>query len=322
MPMPWFRVYSETLSDRKLARVARMTGLRRPMILGFWIGILCLANDSPQRGCLLLAEGLPLTIDDIVEELGADAGEFVAAMTVFEALGMISKQQDAWQITNWQSRQFVSDNSTDRVRKHRAKQMQQRSCNVSGTFLGNAPEAEADTDTDTDTEADADADPATAALGQVYARWLDARGGTVNALDGEQIGDLCDLYTPAWVEGAILEANRSKQGGMLPIKYVERILERWKREGFQAPFKSGDHGARQDDPELAERGALEHDWMNLIQSICEGQPPEVAAQIRRLRPWRRHEDTFTIRAKAPDLQQLQVDHPDVYEALIKKVTVI
>ena len=47
MPNPWFRFYSETLRDRKLERIARVTGQPRALIIGVWVTILSLANDSP-----------------------------------------------------------------------------------------------------------------------------------------------------------------------------------------------------------------------------------------------------------------------------------
>jgi len=34
---PWFRVYNEVLSDRKLERVRRMTHLPRVVIRGAWM---------------------------------------------------------------------------------------------------------------------------------------------------------------------------------------------------------------------------------------------------------------------------------------------
>ena len=342
MPMPWFRVYSETLNDRKLTRAARVTGLQQPTILGFWIGILCLANDSPQRGKLLLAKDLPLTTDDIAEELGADASELAAAMDAFATLEMICKQGDMWQITKWNSRQFVSDNSTERVRKHRAQQTTQQTRNVTETFPSNAP----DTEADTDTEADADADATRAATAAVFTHWQSARGGATTALDCEQVGDMCDEYTPEWVDAAILEANKSKRSGLPSLNFLRAILDRWRVEGFEAPFgaqakgqkRGGDLGelagaamGTREDPGVAERiqqqqqqAGLRRDWRAFLAQLCEENnifqlTNRLQAELRQAG---REDGTWLVKANAPIVEYLRGRLPAFYGVLAGKVKLV
>jgi hypothetical protein len=56
--MPWFRFYSEALSDRKLDWIVQDSGLPRLTVLGAWTALLAMANDSPERGRLLVGRGL------------------------------------------------------------------------------------------------------------------------------------------------------------------------------------------------------------------------------------------------------------------------
>ena len=84
--------------------------------------------------------------------------------------------------------------------------------------------------------------------------------GPISPLQAEHLGDLidefeihrCSLPPPSegyehtgdqWVQAAIKEAVRSSNS--INVNYVQAILDRWKREGFNAPFKKrGSNGKR------------------------------------------------------------------------------
>lgn len=120
--MPWFRVYSDILSDRKIKRVCKITGEPRATVIGVWITILALGNDSPERGKLQLCEGLWLAIEELEEETQLDIKVLEKLLAAFRELKMINGEEGEMEITNWQKRQFKSDYSTDRVRAHRERQ--------------------------------------------------------------------------------------------------------------------------------------------------------------------------------------------------------
>lgn len=150
MGYSWFRLYSEMLSDRKVARAARMAGCERATAVGVWVGMMCLASESSERGRLLLAPGVPFTGPDIAEEVGCAETTVAGLLDAFERLEMVTRDGDVLAIVHWNERQYESDKSTARVRRHRARK---RSGNVPETLperSGNAP----DTDSDTDTESD------------------------------------------------------------------------------------------------------------------------------------------------------------------------
>jgi len=147
--MPWFRVYSDILDDKKIKRIARKTGQSKALIIGFWIGLLAIANQGPERGELCLAEGLPIDIEDLIDELGLSEEIVEQLLKAFRAMKMIDGGETMI-ISNWEKRQFASDSSTERTRKYRerTKQIdetsQERHCDLLDT----------DTDTDTDIEID------------------------------------------------------------------------------------------------------------------------------------------------------------------------
>jgi len=122
---PWFRVYSEILSDRKLQRIRRMTGLRRIEVRGAWLTLLAMANDSPERGCLFWAVGVPITEEDIADDLELDVDTTHKLIESFATMGMLHTEHGALTCTNWGYRQYESDSSTERVKAYRARRKSQ-----------------------------------------------------------------------------------------------------------------------------------------------------------------------------------------------------
>jgi uncharacterized phage protein (TIGR02220 family) len=118
-------MYSDFINNPKLWNVPETFQLR-------YVKLMCLrsAGELPGMSVEQLAWALRLTTEEIIKTL--------------DALEVAGLWQDG-DIYNWDKRQYVSDNSTTRTRRHRAKQQKaERSRNVPGT--------PSDTDTDTDTD--------------------------------------------------------------------------------------------------------------------------------------------------------------------------
>src|SRR5690242_13618173 len=134
--MKWLRLYSDVLDDPKVQR------LPAPLFK-CWINLLCLASEGDKRG------ELP-SLPDIAFRLRMGEDETRDALNQLIAAGLIDvPDAETFRPHNWNGRQFVSDNVTERVRKHRRnvaeaddETLQKRS--------GNA----LDTDTDTDPDAE------------------------------------------------------------------------------------------------------------------------------------------------------------------------
>lgn len=157
---PWFRFYSETLTDKKIRRVCRDTGACKATVIGVWVVILALASESPERGKLLISADIPLTADDIHDETGIDRANFDALVAAFVAYGMLDTDDDCWEVCNWEKRQPNSDNSTARVRKFRAKKQGETGAQLPTatreTFQKRSSNV-IDTDTDIDKEGEKNA---------------------------------------------------------------------------------------------------------------------------------------------------------------------
>jgi len=148
--MPWFRVYSEILDDQKIKRICRVTGESKALIVGVWICLLALANDSGERGRLTISDKIPYSLDDLIDETGLDEDVLKIVIDHFIELDMLTVGNNValtYEIKNWDGRQFKSDNSSQRVKDWRAKQdetLQKHSSNIIDT------ESEIESEIDTD----------------------------------------------------------------------------------------------------------------------------------------------------------------------------
>ena len=105
----WYRAYSGTVKDDKLAEVAVVAGSSRSVAIATWHAILESAADAQNGG----------RFDTTPRRVAAVLGEPVLLVErVFAAmreLGMIGDDG----VCAWSKRQYESDNSTERSRKHR-----------------------------------------------------------------------------------------------------------------------------------------------------------------------------------------------------------
>ncbi len=152
--MQWFRFYTEAVGDKKLRRIARDTNECMAHVLGVWTIVLSIASDSPVRGTLLISDDVPATIDDINDAAGCNVTATFQKLLVtgLVTVGVTDDGQTVYVVPAWDNRQFESDSSATRVKRHRErKKAAQKGENVTEVKrYSNAP----DTDTDTDTEGD------------------------------------------------------------------------------------------------------------------------------------------------------------------------
>lgn len=132
----WFRCYTEIKRDRKLRRLP-------PEHRWVWVVLMALAKESPLEGQLLISEDIPLTIDDIADEAAVEPEDAAQAIERFKEQNMLYEEDGVFVLANWDKRQFVSDTSTDRVRKHRQRKDETlQECFINGDET--PPEAEAE----------------------------------------------------------------------------------------------------------------------------------------------------------------------------------
>ena len=101
----WFRFYDDTVNDPKVQRLP-------PHLFKTWINYLCLAskNDGKLPPVEDIAYTTRRTPDDVLRDISA-----LAARHLLDDVG------GDWVPHNWETRQYKSDLSTQRVREHRKR---------------------------------------------------------------------------------------------------------------------------------------------------------------------------------------------------------
>jgi len=125
--MEWFRLYGEFATDPKVQMLSEADQRRYVMAL-----------------CIRCSNGdVTLQDEEMAFQLRISNEEWGRTKAVLQAKGLIDERN---QPTAWDKRQFRSDSSAERVRRHR--EARKNGCNVTET------PPDTDTDTDTDTEAE------------------------------------------------------------------------------------------------------------------------------------------------------------------------
>jgi hypothetical protein len=105
----WYRAYIETVTDPKLGEVALVAGCSRSVAIAAWH---CILESAAQANAGGAFDTTPRRVAVI---LGEPLAVIEAVFAEMKALAMIGEAT----VTAWAKRQFESDNSTERSRKHR-----------------------------------------------------------------------------------------------------------------------------------------------------------------------------------------------------------
>lgn len=103
MSNQWFRMYSEVLNDPKVQKLPAD-------LFKVWVNTLCVVCNN---------NGILPSLDDVSFAFRMPISETKSAFHDLEKAGLIVTVGETFQIKNWKKRQYKSDVSTDRVKKHR-----------------------------------------------------------------------------------------------------------------------------------------------------------------------------------------------------------
>lgn len=144
--MKWFRLYSELRHDPKVQ-------LLDPLAFKCWINLLTLANDGTPRGRIKPAL--------IPYELRMDAKRAEKMVAYFLEQELLERDGEFLVPHGWDSRQFASDNVTERSRQHRSNAAR----NSNATLQATNSERPQKQSTDTDSEAENPPNPPPGGMG-------------------------------------------------------------------------------------------------------------------------------------------------------------
>jgi hypothetical protein len=134
----WYRAYEGTVTDAKLGEVALIAEVSRSVAIAAWH---CLLESAASKNNCGSHETNCRRVAVILGEPVASIDKLFAA---FDEIGMTSNGA----IAAWKKRQFQSDDSKERVRKHREKKRQE----TADVTVGNGDVTPPYTETDTKTE--------------------------------------------------------------------------------------------------------------------------------------------------------------------------
>lgn len=127
--MEWFRMYSEFCSDPKVQSMSEV--MQRRLIM-----LLCLRCSNTL---------VTLQDDEIAFALRIDETDLAQTKELFMRKCFIDS---AWEIQNWDKRQFVSDSSAARVAKHRASKKEYQNADENNGNVTVTPQIQNRTDTE------------------------------------------------------------------------------------------------------------------------------------------------------------------------------
>ncbi len=137
----WYRAYAGTVKDDKLAEAAIVAGCSRSVAIAVWHALLESAAETNDGG------RFETTARRVAAILGEPAPAIEAIFSAMAEIGMIESNA----IAAWRRRQFESDSSTERSRRHREakRNVAHINCNTDATLQGRSA-TPPDTETDTD----------------------------------------------------------------------------------------------------------------------------------------------------------------------------
>ncbi|MGX9392547.1 hypothetical protein ACWX0K_20435 [Nitrobacteraceae bacterium UC4446_H13] len=195
----WFRLYDDVINDPKL--------LKLPEALRWaWVALLCIASKNGGK--------LPAT-DDVALMLRVPEAKAAEYITKLVKAKLFEHQDGVFVPHNWEGRQFKSDSSNERVKKHRDTKRNvtsKQDCNVTSTVTGNVTEGVTPTVTVTPPEAEAE---------------TEAESEQSRADAGAPIDE--DLKRRASALGAGISAHFVSRN--LPIPNLDRCLL-WLTQGY------------------------------------------------------------------------------------------
>lgn len=130
--LPWLRLYTEIVDDEKVRLLAFEDRWH-------YVALLC----CKRMGILDAGDPIGLLMRKLSVKLGLALRELESMLLRLEEVGLVDSETA--QPTGWEARQFISDSSTERVRKFRARMAEER-----GKKVGNVTVTAQETDTDKD----------------------------------------------------------------------------------------------------------------------------------------------------------------------------
>lgn len=221
MAKHWLKLWTETITDRKLTRID-------PAWRWAWVGLLCLAAETDDEGKIELAPGWALSDDEIAVALNIPAEDWRAARDYFLKIGMLTLQGQTLVVVNYAKRQASKDPTNA---ERQARYRNARSSDSNALRNGVTSNAPASLQSRVEAEAEAEAEELLAPdpdFADTYRFWCDktTRSSGSDAVSMQAVFDEWkSIFDPEDIRAAILIAAQAKGMAATPA-YLAGILRK------------------------------------------------------------------------------------------------
>lgn len=248
MGRPWIKLSTGMFDDEKIRLIELMP--EGDSLLAIWLKLLCFAGKTDNDGVFRLTQDIPYNAEMLAGIFNRKLVTVRTALDVFQKFGMVEIIDDAYAIHNWVKYQNESDVIAMSKEKNRLRQKKWydkhkkplleassskpnvRSNNSNVSLTGTDKEVEVDKDKDIYSSCSSTKQRKVkdghSAVSDFYIHNIRP---TPSEFELNCLLDLADEYSDEWTIEALKETIK---GGGRGLRYTEKILERWKAEGYKS----------------------------------------------------------------------------------------
>lgn len=250
--MKWIKLATNIFDQGKIKLIMRMPA--GDTIIAIWLQILTHCGKECQDGILRISNEVPYTADMLAMIFGREPATMKLALETFQQLKMIEVIDGVYCLPNWNKYQspdkYEINRAKDRKRlqEWRKKQKEKSGLPQISTSSNNETFHETfqkrnETGTEIEVEEDKDKDIYSSSCSSSKQRkvkdghravsdfYIHNIRPTPSEYELNCLLDLADEYSDTWTIEALKETIK---GGGRGLRYTEKILERWKAEGYKS----------------------------------------------------------------------------------------
>ena len=249
MGRPWIKLSTGIFDDEKIKLIELLP--EGDSLLIIWLKLLCFAGKTDNDGVFKLTEKIPYNEEMLAGVFNRKLTTVRTALNVFQDYGMLEIIDGAYALPNWAKYQNDSDALSKSKEKNRIRQkkwydkhkkplleMTSQKPNVRSNDYNVSL-----TPTDKEVEVDKEEDIYSSSCSSPKQRKVKDGHSAVSDFYIKNIRptpseyelncllDLADEYSDEWTIEALKETIK---GGGRGLRYTEKILERWKAEGYKS----------------------------------------------------------------------------------------
>ena len=251
MGRPWIKLSTGIFDDEKIKLIELLP--EGDSLLIIWLKLLCFAGKTDNDGVFKLTEKIPYNEEMLAGVFNRKLTTVRTALKVFQDYGMLEIIDGAYALPNWVKYQNDSDALSKSKEKNRIRQkkwydkhkkpllemtspkpnVRSNDYNVSLTPTDKEEEVEVDKEEDIYSSSSCSSTKQRkvkdghSAVSDFYTKNIRP---TPSEYELNCLLDLADEYSDEWTIEALKETIK---GGGRGLRYTEKILERWKVEGYK-----------------------------------------------------------------------------------------